>query len=275
LKPVLRYPGAKWNLSEWVIKHLPPHTTYLEPFFGSGAIFFNKHPSHLETINDIDGNVVNLFKIVRDRHQELAELIEMTPWARDEYLESYSKTGDPLEDARRFIVRCWQAHGTRTNGKTGWRNDVQGKQGSSVSKVWRNVPERILTVADRLKHAQIENRPALEIIATYKFPEVLIYADPPYVLNTRSGKMYAHEMTNDDHAKLLETLKEHPGPAVLSGYECPLYDSILNDWTRKTCRAIAEGGREREEVIWLNPIASEALEQTLFGSSLFLEQDSR
>src|SRR5690554_1056987 len=109
MKPVLKYPGSKWNIAKWIISFMPPHTTYLEPFFGSGAVFFQKPPSKVEMINDIDGNVVNLFRVIREHPEELAALIEMTPWARDEYYASYEKTGDSLEDARRFLVRCWQA----------------------------------------------------------------------------------------------------------------------------------------------------------------------
>ena len=109
MQPILKYPGAKWRLAKWIIEQMPPYKVYLEPYFGSGAILFNKEPKGIETVNDIDGNVVNLFKVIREKPLELARLIELTPWARDEYLQSYEKTGDSLEDARRFLVRCWQA----------------------------------------------------------------------------------------------------------------------------------------------------------------------
>ena len=116
IQPVLKYPGAKWSIVKWILGFMPEHEVYLEPFFGSGAVFFNKRPARIETINDIGSDVVNLFRVIRTKTDELAALIEMTPWARDEYLESYYKTGDELEDARRFLVRCWQAYGTRTGG---------------------------------------------------------------------------------------------------------------------------------------------------------------
>jgi len=262
--PILKYPGAKWNLAKWIISYFPPHTTYLEPFFGSGAVFFNKKPSKVETINDIDGNVVNLFKVVRDRPEELARLIEFTPWARDEYYASYEKTGDELEDARRFLVRCWQAFGTRTNCRTGWRNDVQGRRGTSCVKQWRALPKTIQAVTERLKDAHIENLPALQLIKRHAYKSVLIYADPPYPLQARSGKMYAHEMSDQDHIELLDALDNHPGPVIISGYSCELYDNRLSHWTRKTKPALAEKGQIREEVIWINPVASEA-NKTLFN----------
>jgi len=259
VKPVIRYPGAKWRLAQWIISHFPPHTTYLEPYVGSGAVILNKPRSHCETINDIDGDITNLFKVIRENTEELAKMIYMTPWSRQEYNLSYEKTGIELEDARRFLVRLWMAHGTRTNTKTGWRSDVQGKQGSSVAKVWTKLPDRILKVAERLRGVQIENQTDLEVIGRYKFKEVLIYADPPYLLYTRSQKMYANEMTEQQHILLLDALDDHPGPVILSGYDNELYNERLKQWKRKTISALADKGRLREEVVWINPVSTEGM----------------
>ena len=262
--PILKYPGAKWRLAKWIISHFPKHTTYLEPFFGSGAVFFNKPRSKAETLNDLDGNVVNLFKIIRDRTEEFSRAVELTPWARDEYDASYEKTGDELEDARRFLVRCWQAHGTKTASRTGWKSTVQGLEGSNGVMLWEKMAGRIIPTAKRLRQAQIENQPATQIIERYKYVAVLIYADPPYPLKTRAGKMYAHEMTNADHVELLDTLDAHPGPVVLSGYACQLYDERLNHWTRRELMAQAEKGKTRTEVLWINPVAAKSLQMRLF-----------
>ncbi|MHB9144691.1 MAG: DNA adenine methylase [Symbiobacteriia bacterium] len=253
---ILRYPGSKWRLARWIAANLPRHTSYLEPYFGSGAVFFTKAPSRVETINDLDGQVVNLFRALRERSGELADLVEATPWSRQEYYLSYETTGEDLEDARRFLVRCWQAFGSKTSDRTGWRNDVQGRQHTSCARIWRKLPDRLLAAANRLKDAQIENRPALEIIESHRQGGVLIYADPPYILGTRKGKrLYKHEMTDQDHVALLEALDAHPGPVVLSGYASPLYDERLARWGRKTAKATAERGLAREEVLWLNPVA--------------------
>jgi DNA adenine methylase len=246
---------------------MPKHTTYLEPFFGSGAVFFNKPPSKVETINDIDGNVVNLFRVIRERPEELARLVEFTPWARDEYYLSYEKTGDALEDARRFIVRCWQAHATRLGNRTGWRHNIQGPNGGLTG--WDRLPGDIKKMAKRLIGVQIENRLATELIDRYKFPEVLVYADPPYLWETRTDrdrgrKMYEFEMTDTDHVELLDVLDKHPGPVILSGYACPLYDERLKHWTRRTHKAQAEKGLERTEVLWINPNAAEGMTGRLF-----------
>lgn len=153
-------------------------------------------------------------------------------------------------------MRCWQAYGATTDRRTGWRNDAQGRQNSTSARVWKRLPDRIMIVADRLRDAQVENRPALEVIERHHHPSVLIYADPPCLLRTRSGRrLYKHEMTEQEHAELLEVLDRHPGPVVLSGYSNPLYDDRLSGWGRKTSRAAAERGRIRQEVLWLNPVA--------------------
>lgn len=111
---------------------------------------------------------------------------------------------------------------------------------------------------------QIENAPALEVIKRHRYQNVLIYVDPPYVLSTRTGKQYKHEMTDEDHIALLEALDEHPGPVLLSGYACKIYDERLQRWKRKTVRSLAEYGLKREEVLWINPIATPEIENTLF-----------
>ena len=254
--PVLKYPGAKWMLAQWIIDQFPEHTTYIEPYFGSGAVFFGKKPADYEIINDLDEQVVNLFRVIREQGEQLAWLIEMTPWSRAEYYRSYEQTGDPLEDARRFLVRCWQAHGVKTSDRTGWMNRGPKANGSTTSR-WAKLPERIVAAITRLKQAEIECTSALELIARYRdAQDCLIYADPPYVTSTRTKKMYKNEMCDTDHLALLDALDEHTGPVVLSGYAHPLYDERLKHWQRVTCTTTAEKGQARIEVLWLNRKAS-------------------
>lgn len=253
-KPVLKYPGAKWQRSQWIIGQFPKFRTYVEPFFGSGAIFFSlpECPEYA-VLNDTSKSVVNLFEVVRTRGPELCVMVELTPWSRDEYYASYELTGDPLEDARRFLVRCWQAFGTRLNQRTGWRN--RGSAGGGLTyTLWNQLPERIAVIIERLKYAEIENRPALEIIERFQDQEdCLIYADPPYVLDTRGGrKLYEAEMSDTAHYELLEALDRHRGPVVLSGYAHPLYDERLSHWHRIAISALAERGQTRTECLWLN-----------------------
>jgi len=254
---ILHYPGSKWSLADWIISHMPPHQTYLEPFFGSGAVFFTKPPSALETINDIDGDVVNLFRVIRDRPNELARLVYWTPYSREEYYAAYDMDGaDELERARRFLVRCWMGQGPKLCGRTGWRSVMNAADPQPVQQ-WADVPNRIRVMAERLRNAQIECQPAIKLIERYKLPDVLIYADPPYVHETRSGDIYRHEMTDQDHMDLLDALDAHPGPVLLSGYANKLYEERLRHWHRETRKSLAQRGKVAEEVLWINPIAYE------------------
>lgn len=265
---ILHYPGSKWSMADWIIEHMPEHETYLEPFFGSGAVLFNKAPSKIETVNDLDGQVVNLFRVIRDRPEELTEKIRWTPYSRQEYYDSYETTGDELEDARRFLVRCWMARGAKTSDRTGWRHniDVSHCPNKTAPKQWMEMPEKIVVIAQRLQGIQIEHQPAVKLIERYRRPDVLIYADPPYLMETRHGRMYRHEMTDDDHLELLDSLDAHPGPVLLSGYAHPLYDERLKHWHRETKVVQAEGGKKRKEVLWINPVAVERMEQqTIFS----------
>lgn len=264
---ILHYPGSKWSMASWIISHMPEHNTYLEPYFGSGGVFFNKTKSTVETINDLDSSVINLFKVIRDYPEELAYKIKFTPLSREEYYASYDvddQAGE-IERARQFLVRCWQAIGAKTSDRTGWRSIIQSN-GPNTAKDWDRLPQKILMVADRLKEAQIENQPADKLIERYKRPDVLIYADPPYIIETRTKRHYKHEMTLYDHIELIKQLKEHPGPVLLSGYNHDSYNSYLDDWHKETISVRAEAGAKRQEVLWVNPIASKHgyFQETLF-----------
>lgn len=259
LNTVLKYPGSKWSTAGWIISNFPSgyeKMTYLEPFFGSGAVFFNKKRSLVETINDLDGNVVNLFKQIRDNPEALARAVEYTPWAREEYSLSYEKTGDDLEDARRFLVRMWQAIGAKSSDITGWRSNIKSINGNVTQ--WSTVlPKNIVCFSDRLKHSnnrlvQIENQPATKLIQRYARKNVFIYADPPYVLSTRSKRIYACEMKDADHIELLQLLLRHPGSVMISGYMNDIYADMLKAWETQTRIANCESGLKREEVIWMN-----------------------
>lgn len=269
VEPILSYSGAKWRLAPWVIAHLPErHSTYLEPYFGSGGVYFNKPPVRNEYINDLSGEIVNFFQVLRDDRDALIEALELTPWSRREYELAFEPTTDPLERARRLAVRQWQAVGGRDNGRypSGWRhNGPRGGGGTGSNNVcglWRKLPERIAVAATRLRHSQIECRPALDVINKVNAPDVLIYADPPYLGSTRDWATYYREemLGEEEHLELLDALDEHSGMVVLSGYASALYDDRLSHWGRVQRAAQTEAGQTRTEVLWLNPAAVRALE---------------
>lgn len=250
----MKYPGSKWSIAEWIINHFPSHHSYLEPFFGSGAVFFNKPRSNIETVNDLDGNVVNLFEWIKKDPERLAHEIYYTPYARQVYEEAFATIPeDSLERAVNFYIRLNMGHGFRTSGeKVGWKNDVQGRERSYASQDWCNLPGKIMQAAERLRGVQIENKPAVDLIQRFNFPNVLIYLDPPYVLNTRHGKQYRCEMSDTEHAHLLEVIKKHSGPVLISGYDSELYNRELKDWYREETTCYSQVCSKKREVLWMN-----------------------
>lgn len=252
----LKYPGGKQRIAEWIINQFPEHHAYVEPFFGSGAVLFNKRPSNIETINDLDDRVINLFECIMQDAEKLTRMIELTPYSRKIYDLSYEiQCTDKFDKAVQFLVRSWQGHGFRTNDhKVGWKNDVQGRESAYAVRNWNRVPQYILDSVDRLKSVQIECRPAVELIQRHNFKNVLIYADPPYLYETRTGKQYRHEMSDEDHVELLNVLMNHKGPVALSGYDSKLYNDTLKGWRKEMIISNAEyyNGASKVECLWMN-----------------------
>lgn len=256
MNAVIKYPGSKWNIASWIISYFPEHHSYLEPFFGSGAVLFTKPRSNIETVNDLNGDVVNFFTWIKTDPERLAREIYLTPYARDVYEAAYSRLyteTDSFQRAVDFYARMMMGHGFRTTGeKVGWKNDIQGRERAYAAAGWCNAPKILMEAAERLRGVQIENKPAVELIRRFRFKNVLIYADPPYMLSTRHGKQYATEMTNDDHAELLDALLQHPGPVLISGYDHDLYNQMLAGWYKTSRSTIDQKSRIRQETLWMN-----------------------
>ena len=254
MRAVMKYPGSKWSIANWIIDFFPEHHSYLDAFFGSGAILFNKPRSNIETVNDLDGNVVNLFEWIKKDPERLAHEIYFTPYARQIYDDVFKAVPeDSLGKAVNFYIRLNMGHGFRTNGeKVGWKNDVQGREKAYAAQDWVRLPEKILQAAERLRGVQIENRPAVELIQRFNYPNVLIYADPPYVLETRHGKQYRCEMSDSDHNDLLDVLLVHKGPVLLSGYDNQLYNDRLSGWHREERVSYSQVCSQKKEVLWMN-----------------------
>lgn len=254
MTPLLKYPGAKNTLAPWIVSHFVAHTHFLDSHGGSGVAILAKEPSPHEVYNDLDGRLVNAFRVVRDHGDRLAELIDLTPYSRSEYYLSYERADDPVEDARRFFVRCWMAHGFKPHCRTGWRHNGS-KSVQPITRLWDKVSDAIRAAMRRFKSVEIECLPALALIERYRTADTLIYCDPPYVLSTRAHKrIYAHEMADAEHLALLDALDAHPGPVVLSGYRSQLYDERLTHWRRAERSVQDQKGRMRTECLWLNPV---------------------
>ncbi len=255
MKRILNYVGSKWNLASWIVSQMPEHEVYLEPFFGSGAVLFNKPAARIETVNDIDGNIVNLFKVIREKPTELVHAIEFTPYSRSEYYQSFElleKELSDIERARVFLMRCWMARGGKTSDRTGWRHNIDPVTINALPD-WNGLPDTILQATKRLKNVQIEHQDAVTLIERYNRDDCLIYADPPYLLSTRTKRHYAHEMKNSEHEELLKALNSHKGFVLLSGYDSDLYNDLLAGWRKISKMATTEAATVKQEVLWINP----------------------
>lgn len=266
---ILKYPGSKWNISEQIVPLIPEHKSYVEPFFGSGAVFFTKAPSPIETINDLDHDVTNLFWCIREDPERIAWMVQATPYSREIYddaCEREESNGD-FEKALNFLTRCWQGYGYRTSTeKDGWKNDVQGRERAYAVRDWNRLPDRVIWAAERLKQAQIENRPALEIIRRFNCGKVFMYLDPPYVISSRKRgkKQYRKEMTDEDHEKMLKELVNSKAKIMISGYETEMYNDYLHNWAKSTFDSWTERGKPTKEIVWMNYQVNEQLELRFF-----------
>ena len=252
--PLLRYYGGKFNLAPWIISKFPAHYTYVEPYGGGAAVLLSKQPSRFEVYNDLDKAVTTFFRVLREREHELIRAIELTPWSREEQRLSLEPCNNELEQARRFYVRSWQCFSL---GSAGWRYQ-HSPNGYSVVEHWNNTTSLKLS-AERLKYAQIENKPALEVIQRFDTPHTLFYVDPPYVSSERfSAKEYVYEMSDTEHEALLEVLNNDSGKVLISGYDNELYNDCLPNWRKVTKTAKTNGGN-RTEVLWISAQAKQTL----------------
>lgn len=260
-RPALRWHGGKYMLAPWIISHLPPHRIYVEPFGGAASVLLRKERAFSEVYNDLDDEVVNLFSVLRESASatSLERLLRLTPYARSEFKAAYEVCADPIERARRLVVRSFMGFGSdapNIGKRTGFRSN-SNRSGTTPAHDWTNYPDALAAFVDRLAGVVIECRPALEVMRSHDGEGVLHYVDPPYVASTRSRNRgeYVHEMTDEDHVALLDGLRSLGGGVVLSGYPHPLYDDALADWRRVERAALADGARARTEVLWINPQA--------------------
>ncbi|MEI4470957.1 DNA adenine methylase [Frigidibacter sp. MR17.24] len=275
-RPALRWHGGKWRLAPWIIAHLPPHRTYVEPFGGAASVLLRKSRSYAEVYNDLDDEPVTLFRVLRDpaSAELLREQLRITPFARAEFMGAYEPTDDPIEKSRRLIIRSFMGFGSNAHASaekghrsTGFRAS-SSRSGTTPAHDWVNYAEALPALIARLRGVVIESRPAIDVMRQHDRVDTLHYVDPPYLHSTRAQgnkydlgwRMYRHEMTNDQHAELLAFLTAAEGMVVLSGYPAPLYDQRLEGWRQVETAARADGALARTEVLWINPRAAEALD---------------
>lgn len=270
-RPVLRWHGGKWRLAPWIISHFPPHRVYVEPFGGAASVLLRKPRAYADIYNDIDGDVVNLFRVLRDEAAStaLVAALRLTPFARQEFVDAYVPTEDRVERARRMIVRSFMGFGTTAafGRKTGFRAN-SNRSGTPPAADWMSYADALVLAVSRLRGVVIESTPAGTLIDRFDHPDTLFYVDPPYVHGTRSRgnpkHLYRHELSDDDHLVLIEQLRALSGMVVLSGYPSALYEEALRGWLKVERLALADGARERVEVLWINAAAAANRAHTLF-----------
>ena len=272
--PIMRYFGGKFRMAEWIISHFPKHTTYVEPFGGAASILLQKPRSYAEVYNDMDNQIVTVFRVFQDQQKalELERLIKLTPYSRKEFEKAFTKneSDNDIEIARKVLIRSMMGFGSSgaTKGATGFRCDSK-RHYSLVAHLWKDYPQKIQMFTDRLQGIIIENRPAVDIINQHDGKDVLHYLDPPYVFGTRvmgGNKYYRHEMTDEQHIELLDLITgtELKGMVIISGYESELYSEYLSSWKqyRKNARTSAfRGTKVKTECLWISPKALEKAPQ--------------
>jgi DNA adenine methylase len=254
--------GGKFNHLNWLLPLLPQATHYCEPFAGSAAVLLNREPSPVETYNDIDGEVVNFFRVLRDQQEDLIRAIGLTPFSREELRIAVEEPIDDLselERARRFFVRARQVRtGLAQTASAGrWAHcklTSRAGMAGAVSR-WLGSVEGLSEIVQRLLRVQIENATAIEVIQRYDSEETLFYCDPPYPHDSRGDiHAYGYEMTDNDHRELAEVLTNIKGKVALSGYRCKLLDKLYKDWNcvespSKQCLSVKQ---PRTEILWTN-----------------------
>lgn len=273
--PVLRYHGGKYRLAPWVMQFFPMHDTYVEPFGGAAGVLLQKPRVYAEIYNDLDAAVVNFFRVLRDpfMRARLIEKVMLTPYARDEFIDAWNPSQDPIEEARRLCIRAQMGFGSAgaTKGVTGFRIDTKREYGTA-QHLWTTYPQALAEAGARLTGVLIENRPAIQVMQQHDNARALHFVDPPYVHSTRvrgEGKLryYRHEMSDEQHVELLQALYDLRGYVVLCGYDNAIYRQYLKNWEshQTTARISAgRGGTTRTETIWLNPACADAL-HSIYG----------
>jgi len=262
LRPVMRWHGGKWMLAPWIISHFPEHRVYVEAFGGAASVLMRKPRSYAEVYNDLNGDAVNVFLVLRDPESaaELERAIRLTPFAREEFEAPLNGAG-PVERARRMIFRSFAGFGSAAANAeypTGFRAH-SNRSGTSPAHDWAHYPGELAAFVERLRGVVIEQRPAVEVMRQHDSPQTLHYVDAPYPHSVRRPRKRAKkeygewEMSDVEHEGLAGCLHSLVGSVVVSGYRCELYDALYQGWEREDHGSFADGARRRVESLWLKP----------------------
>jgi DNA adenine methylase len=261
-RPIMSYQGSKWRIAPWILEHMPDHLTYVEPFGGGGSILLRKERSAAEVYNDVDGEIVNVFRVARDHGEELARRCALTPFSQKEHREAYEPTEDLIEWARRVIARSYLGYGSGSvkRGKGFNRNSTGGR---TAAREWATYPEGLLAICNRLRGVVIEHRDGLDVMRSHDAPTTLHYVDPPYVTSTwKAGRTYVADLSDEQHIALLDLLLSLSGMVMVSGYDNELYNTKLAGWKKVTKLTHTMHAQVRTECLWMNELAVRGAEFT-------------
>lgn len=259
-RPVLIYQGGKYRIAPWVISYFPPHDIYLEPYGGAAGILMNKPRSNTEIYNDLDSNILNVFRVLQDREKakELEYRLRYTPYSRDEWLLASDKRegNDDIDTARRTIIRAFMsmsADGATRTGRGGFGLKIKGYGRDPTVTAWQNYPDCIKLFTERLQGVVLENKDALKLIPFVDSPHTLLYVDPPYMPSTWCAGSYKHLASFESHKNLIDILQNCAGMVVLSGYDNEYYRDNLVNWEKHIKETYNQKSEKRVECLWLNP----------------------
>lgn len=263
-KSPINWYGGKYYMAKNIIELFPKHNMYVEGFGGAGHVLFRKTPSPMEVYNDLHKGLYLLFKLLREKNEELIKSIQLTPYSREEFIQdknTWKNETNEVEKVRKFYTEVMQA----VAGKGGWcYTKSKSRRGmcQSVSRWLGNIDENLPNIIERLREIQIENLDIINLIDKYDSEDTLFYLDPPYIHDTRSAKkMYDYEMSNEKHIELVNTLIKIKGKVVLSGYEHEIYNKLENEgWKKvyigdyaKRSQKTNEGELDTgSEFVWIN-----------------------
>lgn len=257
-RPALRYYGGKFRLAPWIIQRLPVHRIYVEPFGGGGSVLLRKERAVKEVYNDLDGEIVNLFRVIRDCGDKLVEAIYLTPFSREEYVESYRRSPDSVEQARRTVVRSYLGYGSDSlHRQNGFNTRTNESRDVMPWHSWATYPDSLRAVVERFRGVIIENRDAMAVMKAYDSPQTLFYLDPPYMHSTRTGPEYPrhgyqYELNIWQHQDILQFARRLRAKVCISGYHSELYDDLLGNWWREYKSSTTDRAGKRVEVLWMN-----------------------
>jgi DNA adenine methylase len=274
--------GGKQKLADTILALFPEHNVYVEVFGGGASVLLSKAPGKLDVYNDADDGLVNFFRCLRDRPDELVPLLELTPYARAEWelaRTTWKAIDDDIERARLWYVivaGSFAGFAARDNGDAGrgWGGERLGRMHLSRAASTANRVDNIWRFVERLRLVQIDNLDWRRCLDRYDDPDALFYIDPPYVPETRRAGGYLHELTADDHAELIERVLALRGVAIVSGYEHELYAPLVERggfvrhefgvWSTAARGSKGQARDRRVEVVWASPRAAH---RTLFHAA--------